>query len=195
MFAPKCNQDQMLTTISPPFILIHAFIYAYMYILHLLMITQLVSTGLQMIHFWIRSSQWTHTFSKCLCAFFYLEQLLKLNNYDLLLDQIITITWRPSKLTHNFTNPYILQWLIDTYLIELNLLHMMHFWIKSSKWQQTLFSQCLYMYSCFFRKQLHFISNVTSGKFSERCNPLFSWIKWHFNNAFMHIPMHTDFIT
>ena len=30
--------------------------------------------------------------------------------------------------THNFTNPYILQWLISTYLIELNLLHMMHFW-------------------------------------------------------------------
>ena len=142
MFAPKCNQDQMLTTISPPFILIHTFIYAYMYILHLLMITQLVSTGLQMIHFWIRSSQWTHTFSKCLCAFFYLEQLLKLNNlqrktnqitHDPFLHQIITMTSRPSKLTHNFTNPYILQWLINTYLIELNFLDMMHLWIKSSK--------------------------------------------------------------
>ena len=66
----KCNQDQMLTTTSPPFKLIHTVIDAYMYILHLLTITQFVSIGLQMIHFWIRSSQWTQTFSKCLCACF-----------------------------------------------------------------------------------------------------------------------------
>ena len=153
MFAPKCFLTQQclhpsatkircLQQYRLPFLLIHTFIYAYMYILDLLMITQLVSTGLQMIHFWIRSSQWTHTFSKCLCAFFYLEQLLKLNNlqrktnqitHDPFLHQIITMTSRPSKLTHNFTNPYILQWLINIYLIELNFLHMMHLWIKSSK--------------------------------------------------------------
>ena len=99
MFAPKCNQDQMFTTTSPPFKLIHTFIYAYMYILYLLMNTQLVNTWLQMMHFWLRSSQWTHTFSKYLCACFYGRQLLKLNNFkqktnqitcDPILDQIIT---------------------------------------------------------------------------------------------------------
>mgnify|MGYP003690214475 CR=1 FL=1 len=137
MFAPKCNQDQMLTTISPTFS-----IDTYLYLCIHVHITFVDDYAVGKRSITNRSSQWTHPFSKSLCAFFYQKQLLKLNNLqrktyqitcDPFLDQIIRITSRPSKLTHNFTNPYIFHWLISTYLIELNLLHMMLFWIKSSK--------------------------------------------------------------